>query len=93
MGTHYSEGMDIESVIRRVIDDKDPGLTSGAANLGTLITDALADAGLAQIADEQAADYIRNLGDKWAEMPAADLVDALTEAIEEDLDDEETEAV
>ena len=81
--------MDIDTVIRRVINDHDPGLTTGAANLGTLIADALADAEIAQLGDEQVADYIRALGDNWAERHGHDLPDRLAEAIEEDLDDEE----
>jgi hypothetical protein len=81
--------VEIANLIRRVIEDNDPYRTSGPANLGTLIADALADAGLAQLDGGQVADYIRSLGDHWAEKPLYVFVDAVTEAIEEDLDDEE----
>ncbi|GAA0529212.1 hypothetical protein GCM10010172_07330 [Paractinoplanes ferrugineus] len=81
--------MDIAAVIRRVINDNDPDLTSGAAHLGALIAHALADAGLAQLGDEQVADYIRDLGDNWAERGTNDLAVALAEAIEEDLDEDD----
>lgn len=89
MGDHYSGGMDIETVIRRVINDRDPDLTSGAANLGTLVADALSDAGLAELDGGQVADYIREIGNNWAELPTNDLATALAEVIEEDLDEEE----
>jgi hypothetical protein len=81
--------MDIHAVIRRVINDHDPDLTSGAAHLGTLIADALSGAGLAELDGDQVADYIRELGDRWGERGTDALVDALTEAIEEDLDGED----
>jgi hypothetical protein len=80
--------MDIEDVIRKVIGQEDGDHTAGASDLGTLIADALADSGLAQLADDQVADYIRNLGDR-TELTTGEIVTYLTDAIEEDLDDEE----
>ncbi len=80
---------DIATVIRRVIAEHDPHLTSGAANLGTLIADALASADLAQVDGEQVADHIRALGDNWAERHGHDLADRVAEAIDEDLDEED----
>ncbi len=79
--------MDIDSTIRRVIQQDDADHTAHHSTLGTLIADALADAGLAQLGDEQVADYIRDLGDRTA-LTASEVADRLTEAIEEDLDDE-----
>jgi hypothetical protein len=80
--------MGIDATIRRVIQQEDGDHTAHHATLGTLIADALADAGLAQLGDDQVADYIRDLGDRTA-LTTNEIADRLTEAIEEDLDDEE----
>jgi hypothetical protein len=79
--------MDIEVVIRRVIDDKIGDWTAHPSILGTPIADALADAGLAQLDGDQVADYIRELGDR-TQLTSGDIAAALAEAIEEDLDEE-----
>lgn len=80
--------MDIETVIRRVIDREVGDWTAPASVLGTAIADALADAGLAQLGDDQVADYIRELGDR-TQLTTGDIATALAEAIEEDLDEED----
>jgi hypothetical protein len=80
--------MDIDSTIRRVIQQEDGNHTAHHSTLGTLIADALADAGLAQLGDEQVAEYIRDIGDR-TELTTSEIADRLTEAIEADLDDEE----
>lgn len=79
--------MDIEATIRRVIQSEDGDHTAAANDLGTLIADALQDIGIG-VADDQVADYIRDLGDR-TELTTGDIVDRLTEAIEDDLEDEE----
>lgn len=88
MGGHYTEPMDIETVIRRVIDREVGDYTAHPSILGTPIADALADAGLAQIDGDQVADYIRELGDR-TQLTTGDIASALADAIEEDLDEEE----
>lgn len=80
--------MDIEDVVREVIWQKDQGRTAHPADLGTAIADALAAAGLAQLGDEQVADYIREIGDRTG-LTDGQISDQLTEAIEEDLEDED----
>lgn len=80
--------MDIDSVIRRVIQQEDGDHTTHHSVLGTLIVDALADSGLAQLGDDQVADYIRHLGDR-TQLTTSEIADRLAEAIEEDLDEEE----
>lgn len=80
--------MDIADVIRRVIQSEDSNHTAPPNVLGILVAGRLADAGLAQLSDDQVADYIRDLGDR-TDMTTGEIVDALAEAIEEDLDEEE----
>jgi len=78
--------MDIADVIRRVVQDT--GNPTHHSTLGALIADALADAGLAQLGDEQVADYIRDLDDR-GNLTTGEIVDALAEAIERDLEEED----
>ncbi len=80
--------MDIEFVIRRVIDREVGDWTAPASALGTPIADALSDAGLAEVDGDQVADYIRELGDR-TQLTTGDIAAALAEAIEEDLDEED----
>ena len=79
--------MDIADTIRRVIQNEDGDNTAPAGVLGILISGALSDAGLAQLDEDQVADYVRELGDR-TELTTGEIVDQLAEAIEADLDDE-----
>jgi uncharacterized protein YidB (DUF937 family) len=80
--------VDIADVIRRVINSEDGNHTAHHTTLGTSIADALADAGLAQLGDDQVADYIRDLGDRTG-LTTGDIVDRLAEAIEQDFDEDD----
>lgn len=80
--------MDIETTIRKVIQEQDGDHTAHPGILGTLIADALADAGLAQLGDDQVTDYIRDLGDRTA-MTTGEIVDSLTESIEADMEEDD----
>jgi hypothetical protein len=78
--------MDIETVVRRVIQDQDGDHTAYPATLGTLIADALQAVGIGA-GDDQIADYIRDLGDR-TQLTTGEIVDSLTESIESDLDED-----
>lgn len=80
--------MDIEAVIRQVLNSEDGDNTAPASTLGPLIADALSDAGLAQLDGDQVADYIYDLGDRTG-MGDGEAAEALTEAIEAGLAEED----